>query len=67
MWKINHVVFVLIKLLRGHVETFDLYWFTQTELHSVLLYTTVKDSTNKKTWLQNKYYVLSLMTIQVFF
>lgn len=38
---------MLNKLSRKYVETCGLYWFTQPELRPVLLYRTVKDSTNQ--------------------
>jgi len=38
---------MLKKPQRRDVETLDLYWFTQPELRSVLLYSTVKGSTNQ--------------------
>ena len=37
----------LNKPLRKEVETLDLYWFTQPELRSILLYSVVKGSTNQ--------------------
>ena len=37
---------ILNKPLRREVETLGLYWFTQPELRPILLYTTIKGSTN---------------------
>jgi len=36
-----------IKQLKGDIETLGLYWFTQTELHPILLDTTIKGFTNQ--------------------
>jgi len=38
---------MLNKSLKREVETLGLYWFTQTKLRLVLLYTTVKGFTNQ--------------------
>ena len=43
----NNLKEYLIKPLKRHVETLGLYYFTQIELHLVLLYSTVKGSTNQ--------------------
>ena len=47
---------MLTKQLRRKVKTLNLNWFTQYELHSVLVYTKVKV----------KYFDLLLLTIKVF-
>jgi len=62
---IESVIKMINKLLWRKVETLDLYWFTQPELHSVLLYLLVKDSTNQNL-ITKQVFNLSFLALQVF-